>query len=104
MDNQILEYIEYNVKSNKNEEIIELLRISIDNFNEDIPVEIKNPIVTAYGLANGWLEYRVKDFANDTGLSRTAVKTQVKNLEAEGLIKIHKEETITFIILNKTKI
>lgn len=103
MDNQILEYIEYNVKSDKNEKIAEFLKEAIDNFNEDTPLEIKAPTILAFGLAKGWLEYRVKDFANDTGLSKTAVKTQVRNLEAEGIITVHKEENITFIILNKTR-
>lgn len=101
--NQVLEYIEYNAKAEKNMKIAETLKIAIDNFNENTPVELKNPVLMAYGLANGWVEYRVKDFATDTGLSKTAVKTQIRQLEDEKFISLQKEENITFIILNKTR-
>ena len=104
MDNQmLLEYLEYISKLERNDKVVNTLEASINLLNDTVPQEIKSSIYTAYGLANGWLEYRVKDYANETGLSRTAVRTQIRDLEERGIVSIVKKENVTFLVLNSSK-
>lgn len=102
--NEILEYIDYNRKANlfAVDTIIENLKTAIDNFDENTPQEVKIPVIKALGITCGWLEYKVKDFADETGLSKTAVKTQIKQLLEDEIITLYKIENITFILLNKS--
>lgn len=103
MDSEmLLEYLEYISKMRKNDKIIAQLEKAINLFDDEMPQELKSSIYTAYGLAKGWLEYRVKDFATDTGLSRTAIRVQIKKLEEAGIVSLKKRENITFLVLNNS--
>lgn len=101
MENEILEYLQYNCNMNRSDKIIESLEEAISKFDSTTPIELKLPIYSALGIAKGWIQYRVKDFAVETGLTRTAVRTQVKQLEMANLITLEKMDTVTFIALNK---
>ena len=72
--NEIHEYLQYNASVVKNDEVVKLLENAISCFDENTPVELVNSIYRALGMSNGWIEYKVKDFANETGLTRSAVR------------------------------
>lgn len=91
--NQIQEYLVYNYHL-KNEQIEAKLLILLSKIKDE---ELKREIYQILGLAKGYTEYRLKNISEEIGLTKSRVKTLVKELVAEEKIKFIVENNLTFL-------
>lgn len=87
---ELLEFIMYNY-GKKNDDIAEKLEPVIDKVEDE---EVKAELYSILAISKGYTEYIAKNISELTGITRTKVKTTVKQMLEEGKVEN--------IVMNKT--